>query len=138
MAEKALKGTKWVLDSSENFDKLMEKLGVNFALRKVASSIKNKEEWSVEGDDWSVAILSTFKEKRLKFKIGQEFDDETLDGRKVKTTFTLDGEKLVQTQVGQPHDCVITRQVCDGILVATYNIPDIPEATCVRKYTRTN
>jgi len=58
--------------------------GVNFVTRKVGNSIKNYEEWSIAGDEWNMAILSTFKDRHRKFKIGQEFDDETLDGRQVK------------------------------------------------------
>ncbi|KAF6020279.1 FABP5 [Bugula neritina] len=81
-----LKG-KWTEASVENFEKFMEKLEVNVLLRKVGSKTTANEEWIIEGDDITIKITSTFKNKTLKFKLGQEFDEETLDGRKVKVGF---------------------------------------------------
>jgi len=42
---------------------------------------------------------STFKD--IKFKLGEEFDEETVNGRKVKSVCTLNGNKLVQVQKGE-------------------------------------
>ena len=38
------------------------------------------------GDDgeWQLKITSTFKNAHLIFKLGEEFDETTMDGRKVK------------------------------------------------------
>ena len=35
------------------------------------------------------------------FRLGEEFDEETTDGRKCKTTVTMDGNKLVTSQKAQ-------------------------------------
>lgn len=34
---------------------------------------------------------STFKNTEIKFKLGEEFDEETADGRQAKSTMTADG-----------------------------------------------
>ena len=42
--------------------------------------------------------ITTLKTTELKFKLGQEFVEETADGRKCNTTFTRNGNTLTQTQ----------------------------------------
>jgi fatty acid-binding protein 3 len=61
--------------------------GVNFVLRKVGNTITSYEEIIQTGDVWEIKMTSTFKNVYLKFKLGEEFDDVTLDGRKVKVRF---------------------------------------------------
>lgn len=61
-------------------------LGINFVLRKVGNSITSYEEIKQDGDNWELNITSTFKNAHLKFKLGEEFDETTLDGRKCKVS----------------------------------------------------
>jgi hypothetical protein len=70
---------------------------------------------SIEGDVWTLKTVTTFKKSKIQFKLGEEFDEETADGRKMKTTMTLDGNKLTQDQKIDPPavSSVITREV-DG------------------------
>lgn len=44
---------------------------------------------------------STFKSQTLKFKDGEEFDEETPDGRKVKSVITFDGNKMTHKSSGE-------------------------------------
>ena len=60
--------------------------GIGFFLRLVGNRITTYEEWTRDGDQWSVHLTSTFKNKRITFKLNEEFDEETLDGRKVKVS----------------------------------------------------
>ena len=55
---------------------------------------------SVDGDNWTIKTTSTFKNSELKFKLGEEFDEERQDGVKVKSTFTLEDNVLTQVQKG--------------------------------------
>uniref|UniRef100_A0A915HYC3 Cytosolic fatty-acid binding proteins domain-containing protein n=1 Tax=Romanomermis culicivorax TaxID=13658 RepID=A0A915HYC3_ROMCU len=106
--------------SSENFDEYMKKLGVGFALRMIGSKTKPSLEIVNNGEDFSIKTYSTFKNTELKFKLGESVDETTIDGRPMKTTFTLEGEKLVQKQVpvkeGDKHS-VITREIVGENLV---------------------
>jgi hypothetical protein len=64
---------------------------------------------------------STFKNSLLSFTEGVEFDEETLDGRKCKSTIVRDGDdKLVQVQRDSSTGAVattITRELKDGKFV---------------------
>ncbi len=106
----------WKLISSENFDELMKELGVGFVLRKLGSTTKPNVKFVQNGDEWTFTTSSAIKTATLKFKIGEEFDEETMDGRKVKTTFTLENGKLVQTQKDKDGNlnCVITREITEN------------------------
>ena len=110
----AIKG-EWKLTESINFDDFMKELGVNFVLRKLGNATKPNVTFTVNGDEWTFVTSSAVKTQTLKFKLDQEMDEETLDGRKVKTTFSLDGNKLVQTQRDKDNNivCVFTREITD-------------------------
>lgn len=59
--------------------------------------------------EYTMKTTSPFKNSEIKFKLGEEFDEETPDGRKVKSTITLDGNKLHQVQKGAK-DTIIERE----------------------------
>lgn len=69
-------------------------------LRKMGNTVSPTVELVKEGDEYTFNTVSTFKSSSIKFKLDTEFDEETLDGRKVKSVITLDGNKLVQEQKG--------------------------------------
>lgn len=92
-------------------------IGVGLVLRKMGNTVSPTVELTKEGDEYTFHTVSTFKSTAIKFKLGEEFDEETLDGRKVKSIITLDGDKLVQEQKGdKPH--TIVREFTDSTLVA--------------------
>lgn len=67
-----------------------------------------------EGDEYIFTSDSTFKHVELKFKPGVEFDQETPDGRKVKATITIDGNKLHEVQKGSDgKETIIDRTFTD-------------------------
>lgn len=103
---------KWRLEESENFDKYMEAVGVGFMLRKVATTLKPDLVFEADGEGWKMRTESTFKTTEINFKLGEEFDEETADGRKMKTTMTFDANKLLQSQKGEV-DTTLTRELTD-------------------------
>lgn len=104
---------KWKLESSENFDQYMHAVGVGKVMAKLGSTAKPTIIISVDGDVWSVRTETTFKTHEIHFKIGEEFDETTADGRKVRTTCTLeDGKKLIQSQQGDVPS-TLTRELID-------------------------
>jgi len=104
---------KWNMESSENFDDYMQAVGVNAVMAKLGSTAKPTLIISVDGDNWTVKTETTFKKSKIVFQLGVEFDEETADGRKMKTTMTLEGNKLIQDQkIDEPGvPSVITREV---------------------------
>lgn len=67
-------------------------------LRKMGNTVSPTVHLEKNGDEYSYHTVSTFKTTVLKFKLGEEIDEETLDGRKVKSVFTLNGNTLSQVQ----------------------------------------
>jgi len=119
----ALIGT-WKLVTSENFDEYMKAVGVNAIVAKVGSSLKPTLIIAKDGDTWTVRSESTFKNTEVKFQLGVEFDEKTADDRNMKTTFTLDGNKLTQDQKGEIPS-VITREVDGNKMVVLCKAKDV-------------
>ncbi|KAK7091178.1 fatty acid-binding protein homolog 6-like [Littorina saxatilis] len=114
----------WKLASSENWDEYMKAAGVGLVTRKVANQLTSYEDWKREGDQWTLHISSTFKSKIVTFKMGEEFDEDTMDGRKVKSLVTLEGDKMVHKQKPTKEgelDSTVTREILDdGRLLVTF------------------
>ena len=70
--------------------------------------MKPNVKFEVNEDEWSFSTISTLKTHVIKFKLNEEFDEETADGRKVRATFTVDDGKLVQTEKDKETNQVIS------------------------------
>ncbi|XP_064556451.1 fatty acid-binding protein [Drosophila montana] len=117
-------GKKYKLDKSENFDEYMKELGVGMVLRKMGNTVSPTVEVTLEGDTYTLTTTSTFKTSAISFKLGEEFDEETLDGRKVKSVITLDGNKLTQEQKGDKPSTIV-REFTDSELITTLTIGSV-------------
>ena len=71
----------------------------------MAATASPTTELTVDGDNLSIKTQTTFKTTVINFKLGEEFDEETADGRKVKAcripgkythtfTFLYQGQKI--------------------------------------------
>uniref|UniRef100_A0A5K3FWA6 FABP domain-containing protein n=1 Tax=Mesocestoides corti TaxID=53468 RepID=A0A5K3FWA6_MESCO len=91
----------WKLETSENFDDVMKELGVSLITRKIAQNISPILIVSSLGDgQYKMRSESAFKNTEFEFMLGEEFEEETPDGRIVRSTITIDGNTLKQVQVG--------------------------------------
>ncbi|XP_041375336.1 sodium/calcium exchanger regulatory protein 1-like [Gigantopelta aegis] len=90
----------WRLETNENIDQYMKTIGVGFFLRKLANKITSYEEIKQDGEFWEIHFTSTFKNDVIRFKLGELFEEETMDGKTVKTVMSVDGGKLIQYQNG--------------------------------------
>ena len=76
---------KWQLFQSENFENFMSRLGVSYLVRKLGNKSTPVVTVSKGDDD-----LLSFKQESLvstseiKFKLGEQFDEKSADGRMVK------------------------------------------------------
>lgn len=122
----------WTLASSENFDEYMKAVGVGFATRQMGNMAKPNLVISV--DDSGVITMkseTTFKTTEIKFKLNEEFEETTADGRKSMTTFTLENGKLVQLQTWEGKKTTLEREIQDGKLTAKCVMDDV---VAVRTY----
>lgn len=58
--------------------------GVGLALRKMGNMVKPTLTITIDGDKVMLKNSSTFKTTEISFKLGEEFDETTADGRTVK------------------------------------------------------
>ncbi|XP_078072186.1 fatty acid-binding protein, liver-like [Mustelus asterias] len=121
----------WSLHASEHFDEYMKHLEVTMLQRNVAKGLKPNTIISKEGDTIILETSSTFKNTKIQFKLGEEFDETTADNRKTKTTVILENGKLVQTQRWDGKETTLVRELKDGDLILTCTMGDV---VCTRTY----
>lgn len=77
-----------------------------------------------EGNEYTLSSVSTFKDVIIKFQNGVEFDQDTPDGRNVKSLITIDGNTLheVQRDPSGAKETVIDRTWSDDeVKMVRYN-----------------
>lgn len=119
-----LSGT-WDLISSENFDQVMEKLGVSWFKRRLAANLKPTVIISKKSNDqFSIKTVSSLKTSEIVFSLDEPFKEVTLDDKDAMTTITLEGDRLVQTQrdfsTNTKVTCIILRELDENDQMVTY------------------
>ncbi|CAD5215989.1 unnamed protein product [Bursaphelenchus xylophilus] len=91
----------WVLESGNGpeFDRYLQEIGIPAFARMIANSTFPKFYVTLEGEEWTVKMESSFKSDQWKFKLGQKFTQRTVDGREFwcVVELTEDG-KIIETQ----------------------------------------
>ena len=93
---------------------------------------------SEEGGNWTIKTSTTLKSMELKFKLDEEFDETTPDGRDVKAVVKMEGNKLVSTQTAKKDGVASTKTVREfngDEVVQTMEIVG-GDVTCVQKFKR--
>ncbi|XP_033753701.1 fatty acid-binding protein, brain-like [Pecten maximus] len=128
----------WKLEKNdERWDEYMKTIGVNFVLRKVGNTLTSYEEIVQDGEKWEIHMTSTFKNNHLSFKIGEEFDEVTPDGRNCKSTFMIEDDALVHYQKGIKAGDVnskVTRAKVDEDTMTVTFIAEGKNVTSMRTY----
>ncbi|XP_067014851.2 fatty acid-binding protein, muscle isoform X2 [Anabrus simplex] len=117
-------GKRYKLKSSDNFDNFMKALGVGLMTRKLGAAASPVIELTENNGEYTLKSESTFKNSVITFKLGEEFDEETPDGRKVKSTITKEGNKLIHVQKGEK-DTHIIREFTPEEVKMTLKVDDI-------------
>jgi len=109
------------LDGSTNFQNYLKELGVGWLLRNLAGladptvtlSRDCGEEVSVQDTSctWKMYTSTVFKSHTVSFQLGEQVNDYTMDGRQVKSVYTLEGDdSLVEIQRGDGPETRIVRE----------------------------
>ncbi|TUF87437.1 Fatty acid-binding protein, brain [Bagarius yarrelli] len=111
----------WQLVSTENLDQYMEALGVSPAMRKYFSNMKTTLIFSQDGD----YIVLKFKmheadnrSQTKRFKLGEEFEENTLDFRTCRAVYYLDEGKLVHVQKWDGKKVTVISEIQDRKLIS--------------------
>jgi len=124
MAEK-FNGT-WKIVESVKFDEYMKAIGVGLVMRKAGNATKPVLTIKFDGKVFEYSSVSTFKTITGKHPIDEEFDETTPDGRKCKSKFYMDGDKLVQVQKWDGKETTLTRYInAEGQLVVDLVMGDV-------------
>lgn len=132
----------------KSFDVCDSFKGVPFAIRQVAGALKPTITISKQGDMVICKQQSTFKNSEISFRLGEEFDETTPDGRQCKVRFgdllllfhiwqyrdalclkiscvtfdqsivVMDGDRFVQVQKWNGKETTYAREMKDGKMIA--------------------
>merc|ERR1712062_167281 len=86
--------------------------------------------------NWTMITKTTVKSIELRFRLGEEFEETTTDGRKCKTTVTLEGNKMTTSQRATKSgekDVTVVRNFDDGGITVSLTCEDV---VCTQKYSR--
>lgn len=130
----------WEMRSSENFEELLKKLGVNKMLRIIAVRAASKPlvEIKQDGETLSIKTITTVRTTDITFTVGQEFNEATVDGRACTSFPRWETDSKIcceQTlQKGEGPKTSWTREITnDGKLILTMRADDV---ICTRVYER--
>ncbi|XP_058234835.1 fatty acid-binding protein, brain-like [Hemibagrus wyckioides] len=118
----------WTVVARENINEYMEALGMPPAMREYLWNMKSGVIFSQDGDDIIMKIKMYEASNRcftLTFKLGQEFDESTLDFRVCKSVWNLEGGKLVHLQKWDDKENTSIYEIQDGKLILTLKFGDI-------------
>merc|ERR1712227_1040716 len=127
-----MKGT-YERSAAENYEAFLDALGVGMILKKAATATTPVMTVTEEGGQWT---MQTSME--LKFKLGEEFDEKTPDGREVTSIVTQEGDKLICKQTAKKDSeasTISTREFFDDKCVLHIEIVGKGVA-CTQTFTR--
>ncbi|CAI2355186.1 unnamed protein product [Caenorhabditis sp. 36 PRJEB53466] len=114
---------RWKLVESDGFEEYMKAIGVGIITRKAAAHLKPTVEILKDGDTWHWNQYSTFKNTKLTFKLGEEFEDHSPDDKTYRSVLVFKDGKLIQSQNKireQDHSSVFTSWLDGDLLISTY------------------
>ncbi|XP_043829286.1 fatty acid-binding protein, intestinal [Dromiciops gliroides] len=117
----AFDGT-WKVDRSENYDRFMEKMGINVIKRKIASHDNLKITITQTGNKMTVHESSTFRTVDIVFEFGVNFLYSLADGTELNGSWSMEGNKLVGKfkRVDNGNELIAVREIVGDELVQTY------------------
>ncbi|XP_057650152.1 fatty acid-binding protein, intestinal [Chionomys nivalis] len=113
----------WKVDRNENYEKFMEKMGINVVKRKLASHDNLKLTIKQEGNKFTVSESSTFRSISIVFELGVNFSYTLADGTELSGTWNLEGNnRLIGkfTRVDNGKELIAVREVSGNELIQTY------------------
>merc|ERR1712126_22184 len=134
----AFKG-KFDRTTEEKYEDLLKLLNVGYLLRKAATVSNPVVDITECAGVWTITSSTTLKSMELRFKLNEEFDETTADGRDVKTLVTFEDNKIVAMQKAKnskhKNTKLVYEIVASGELVHTVTVPG-ETLVCVQKFKR--
>merc|ERR1711915_756960 len=96
-------------EKDDNFEAILNKQGFNIITRKMLGSVHPAVEITIDGNKWTITTKVAVKTMVHTFNIGEEAELEGPDGNKQKVKMILEGNALVQNNLGDKKDMEVKR-----------------------------
>ncbi|XP_059122173.1 fatty acid-binding protein, intestinal-like [Peromyscus eremicus] len=112
----------WKVDHNENYDKIMEKMGINVLKRKVAAHDNLKLTIRQEGNKFTIKESCRIRTIDVVFELGVDFNYTLADGTELKGSMSLEGNKLTGKfkRIDNGKDVIAVREISGDELILTY------------------
>ncbi|MFI1015770.1 lipocalin/fatty-acid binding family protein [Streptomyces sp. NPDC020965] len=117
----AIEAGKWEMTSSDNYGEYLKAVGVGMIKAKLAEKAIPTEELTTGDGPWELSVTSPLKSTKLSFTLGEPVDNTTADDRVVTSTFTTDGDKLIQVDRLPEGESKVIREYSPTGMAATYS-----------------
>merc|ERR1711974_8075 len=89
--------------SAEKYDEFLSELGVNVLLRKAATASSPVFEVTYDeaSETWLFKTSTMLKSMELKFKLDEEVDEKSPDGREVRSKVSKEGDSFISIQTAK-------------------------------------
>ncbi|KAM4584275.1 fatty acid-binding protein, intestinal [Odontesthes bonariensis] len=113
----------WKIDRNEDYEKFMEKMGINMVKRKLAAHDNLKIIIEQTGDKFRVKESSNFRNIEIDFTLGENFSYSLADGTEVSGSWIIEGDMLkgVFTRKDNGKQLLTNRIVQGDELIQSYN-----------------
>lgn len=121
-----------LVSSDDKLDELMKALGIGFLFRSMVNVTTPVEHLTEQDGEYTLTMETLFKNVVTKFRLGEKFDGETADGRRIEWCFNVDENKLIEVQDGDkraitvrefsPEELKVTIKVDDLVSIRIYNL----------------
>ncbi|XP_072132180.1 cellular retinoic acid-binding protein 2-like [Mobula birostris] len=130
----------WKMKSSENFEELLKVLEVGLLQRKIAVQAASNPavEIKQDGESFYIKTATKVRTTEIRFRIGEEFEEQTVDGRPCKSLVQWVGDNKMECEQqllkGQGPKTSWSRQLtADDQLILIMTADNV---VCTRHYVR--
>ncbi|KAK5926397.1 hypothetical protein CgunFtcFv8_021973 [Champsocephalus gunnari] len=126
----------WKIDRNEDYEKFMEKMGINMVKRKLASHDNLKVTLEQTGDKFHVKETSAFRTLEIDFTLGVTFEYSLADGTELSGSWTMEGDMLKGAFNRKDNGKLLTttRIVQGDELIQSYNYEGVDAKRIFKKY----
>ncbi|XP_033985209.1 fatty acid-binding protein, intestinal [Trematomus bernacchii] len=126
----------WKIERNEDYEKFMEKMGINMVKRKLASHDNLKITIEQTGDKFHVKETSAFRTLEIDFTLGVTFEYSLADGTELSGSWAMEGDMLkgVFNRKDNGKPLTTTRIVQGDELIQSYNYEGVDAKRIFKKY----
>ncbi|KAJ4944523.1 hypothetical protein JOQ06_013066 [Pogonophryne albipinna] len=126
----------WKIDRNEDYEKFMEKMGINMVKRKLAAHDNLKVTLEQTGDKFHIKETSAFRTLEIDFTLGVTFEYSLADGTELSGSWTMEGDMLKGAFNRKDNGKLLTttRIVQGDELIQSYNYEGVDAKRIFKKY----